>query len=59
VGEERTWVAPKVELEMKKPRRKRGAILTRSSISNDEGPVKKNSGYGLALVSNGFSLRRD
>ncbi len=52
-------MAPKIELEMKKPRRKRGAILTTNRISNDEEPVKEKAGYGLALGSNGSGLRDD
>src|SRR2546425_12949027 len=44
---------------MKKPRRKRGAILTKNSIANDEEPVKENVGYGLALGSNGSGLCGD
>lgn len=35
---------------------KRGPILTKNSISNDEEPVKENTGYGIALVSNGSGL---
>ena len=48
---------PALRAEIKKPRGKRGAILTRNIVSNDEGPVKKNAGYGLAVVANAFGFK--